>query len=700
MNLASLKVKNYGKFKDFECDFAPGLNVIKGGNETGKSTLVKAITKLLYSDPQTSAKTDVINAKSWGADGPLILQAAIESQDFSGTIEKDFEAGSARLANDSLNVTIDDGARIAEILSGAIGFSSEELFEATSCIKQGEISHIEGSIKAIKDKLESLVTGGKEEKAASQIIDKIEQRMAEISRRDDNNPGLIQKLETTQHEIDYNIEKLNRDINNIKSWRGSLAQVEIAYANGVEDFESKNKKLEEFQKAFEASENLKKLDTEYKDAQKALGKIKDAGGKILGLEKQLLHVVDIPKKDRNTIDELESTLKYLKPKYRELEMDVGTDNRALEEFKSSPVPLILAVISFLGVGFAIADFFMFLAGLFIEVGAAGLIGLVISLLIMSRSNAKKLFLKEQLKEKSQKLEAVNKEIEDLSEQLDDLLSKYHISSADEVRQTAWKRGEIENQLKAEKQTYNQYLDGYSMEEWEIKLQNYEKEIFDNKILLQNHDLPDASELERLKLIVGQLAEQKDNLEREFKSLSRQVDTAEGGSELLASYNERKEALGRRMTDLVEELAILNLTKECIEKARQDVMISTLELLEKRTSEILDLITGGKYNKVRFDKSSLKFEVFSPEKNGWVEPQAELSQATVEQIYLTARLALTEILGEKSRPPIILDDTFEHFDPTRHEGAMKLLKQMAENRQIFLLTSDNDYDSWADHTIQL
>jgi uncharacterized protein YhaN len=207
-------------------------------------------------------------------------------------------------------------------------------------------------------------------------------------------------------------------------------------------------------------------------------------------------------------------------------------------------------------------------------------------------------------------------------------------------------------------------------------------------------------LERLKLIVGQLAEQKDNLEREFKALSRQVDTAEGGSELLASYNERKEALGRRMTDLVEELAILNLTKECIEKARQDVMISTLELLEKRTSEILDLITGGKYNKVRFDKSSLKFEVFSPEKNGWVEPQAELSQATVEQIYLTARLALTEILGEKSRPPIILDDTFEHFDPTRHEGAMKLLKQMAENRQIFLLTSDNDYDSWADHTIQL
>ena len=177
------------------------------------------------------------------------------------------------------------------------------------------------------------------------------------------------------------------------------------------------------------------------------------------------------------------------------------------------------------------------------------------MLLMSKANTKKLFLKEQLRDKSQKLETVNNEIDQLSGQLEEFLSNYHISSADEARQAAWKRGEIESQLKAEKQTYNQSLDGYSHEEWEIKLQNCEKGIFDNKVLLENHELPEASELERLKLIVGQLAEQKDNLEKEYKTLSRQVDTAEGGSELLASYSERKEAVGRKMTDLVEELAI-------------------------------------------------------------------------------------------------------------------------------------------------
>ena len=60
----------------------------------------------------------------------------------------------------------------------------------------------------------------------------------------------------------------------------------------------------------------------------------------------------------------------------------------------------------------------------------------------------------------------------------------------------------------------------------------------------------------------------------------------------------------------------------------------------------------------------------------------------------------EILGDKAKPPIILDDTFDRFDPERHDGTMKLLKQLSEDRQILLLTSDDHYDRWADKTIQL
>jgi uncharacterized protein YhaN len=700
MNIADLQVKNYGKFKDFECKFTPGLNVIKGGNETGKSTLVKAITNLLYSDPHSYSKEDIIQVKSWGSDSPPILKANIESNEFSGTIEKDFGSGEAKLANSGLNVTIDDHNRIAEILTGAIGFSTEELFEATSCIKQGEISHIDGSIKAIKDKLESMVTGSKEEQAASQIITRIERRIDDISRKDKINPGLIQKLDSSQAEVDYNLEKLGRDINNIKAWRNSLIQVEVAYANLVEDYENKKKKLAAASNALVAREALEKLNVEKKETYTSIEKVKDAGRKMAELESQLRNSADIPENDRKEADELESTLKYLKPKFRELESDVETEQETCDSYKIGGLPIVLIILSLAAIGFAVADYFMMFTQYFYEIGGGGFGLFLISLFILSRKIARKSLLKEQLKGKTKKLESVKDEINQVSGRLNELLTRYRIMSAEQARQVAWKRGEIENQLRAEKRIYDQYLNGGSLEELEIKLQNTEKQILDASKVARESDIPDEGEIERLKLIVGQLEEQKNNLQKELKTLDRQVETTEGGSELLASYVERKEAAGSKMTDYVEELAILNLTKECIEKARQNVMVSTLELLEKRTSEILEMITDDKYDRVRFDKATLKFEVFSKEKNDWVEPHQELSQATVEQIYLTARLALTEILGDSSKPPIILDDSFERFDPSRHDITMKMLKKMAKDRQILLLTSDEGYESYADNLIQL
>ena len=701
MNLTSLILENYGKFKNFQCDFKPGLNVIKGGNETGKSTLVEAITSLLYGDPESPDKENIGRLKTWGADGSLILRANISSTEFNGVLEKNFDSGKISLANQDLNIKVEDKARIDDIVANAVGFPSAELFEATSCVKQGEISQIERSVKAIKDKLESLVTGGKEDLAASQIVAKIDKRIEDISRKDDVHPGLIQRIELAQKDLDYNIDKIMRDINNLKTWRTSIAQVEVAYANGLEDYEEKKQKLEELSKAAKAQNEFNRLKKEKEQLDSQLEKVKSSSLKANELVNQLKTAKEVSTADARQIDELESNLKYLRPKKRELETDVETDQETYDQQKTSGVAIALPFVALGAIGFAAADFlYLHLTQYIYEIGGAGLALLLFSLLILSKSIAKKSFLKEQVKSKTAKLEKVQEEIEELTEQLDDLLKKYSIRSAEEAMQASWKADELKKQLKQVNQDHNQYLGGLSEEEIEIKTQNIEKDLLDTRVLLENIDTKDISDIERLKLIVSQLEEQKVNLEKELHTLNRQIETAEGGAELLASYNERKEQTSAEKIKLVEEVALLNLTKDCIEKARQNVMISTLELLEKRTSEILEIITAGKYEKVKFDKTSLKFKVFSKEKNDWVEPHQELSKATVEQIYLTARLALTEILSDKAKPPIILDDAFDNFDPDRHEGTMVLLKQMARDRQILLLTSDDHYDSWADNTIQL
>jgi|GEM_PF-1573491 DNA repair exonuclease SbcCD ATPase subunit len=705
MNITALTLENFGKFKKFECDFTPGLNVIKGDNESGKTTIVTAIAAALYGNPekQTVFENANWNARSSGGNCPDVkIKAAIDGADFNGLLEKDFGAGKVHLANRDLNLAIDDNDRILEIITGAVGIPTAELFQATACVRQGEITHIGDSIEVIKNKLESLVTGGLQDLAASDIVSRIDKRISAITSKDAQNPGLLQRIEKSQAEIDYNIDKLKRSIAGLKNFRNSLAQVETAYANTTDDYLSKKDALERLEKQENALLELADVGKKLDECVSNLDKARTAAKKISELQSLLDQTVDISAHDREQVEELESTLKYLRPKQRELEKDVENASIEYDSYSVNPVLVGATAISLAMFVFSIIDFVVKLTAFYFHIGGAGMALFMISALTLSRTIQKRSFLKEQLAAKSQKLAEAKKEIEEQSQLLKSLLIKYRISSADQIRQIAWKRDEMLNQLKMERDHFESYLGGVSETELEQQCRDLRVKEAELKELIQvsKNEKRDPAELERLRQVVAQLEEQRNTLAGEITVFSRQLETAEGGAELLASYIERRDELSARKIKLVEELSILGMTKECIEQARQNIMISTLEVLESRTSEILQMITAGKYSRVRFDKSTLKFEVFADQKNGWVDPEKELSKATVEQIYLTARLALTELLAEKSKPPIILDDPFDSFDSQRLDNTMKMLKQLAADRQILLLTSDDRFDRYADHTIQL
>ena len=44
---AKVHIKNYRAFKDFDLEFSPGINIIVGNNDAGKSTLLEAINLAL-----------------------------------------------------------------------------------------------------------------------------------------------------------------------------------------------------------------------------------------------------------------------------------------------------------------------------------------------------------------------------------------------------------------------------------------------------------------------------------------------------------------------------------------------------------------------------------------------------------------------------------------------------------------------------
>jgi uncharacterized protein YhaN len=79
---------------------------------------------------------------------------------------------------------------------------------------------------------------------------------------------------------------------------------------------------------------------------------------------------------------------------------------------------------------------------------------------------------------------------------------------------------------------------------------------------------------------------------------------------------------------------------------------------------------------------------------------ELSQGTLDTIYLAARLGLVRLVTGDRRPPLVLDDPFVTLDDARAPRALELLREVANDFQVIYLTTSDRYDSLADVVVTL
>ena len=102
--------------------------------------------------------------------------------------------------------------------------------------------------------------------------------------------------------------------------------------------------------------------------------------------------------------------------------------------------------------------------------------------------------------------------------------------------------------------------------------------------------------------------------------------------------------------------------------------------EKLSSNIAK-ITKGKYTNLYLsDEQGLTVEI----ENGNYVPAERLSIGTIDQLYLSLRLAmLDEISNEKV--PIILDEAFAYYDNDRLKNILIYLTNEFKDRQIIILT---------------
>lgn len=172
-------------------------------------------------------------------------------------------------------------------------------------------------------------------------------------------------------------------------------------------------------------------------------------------------------------------------------------------------------------------------------------------------------------------------------------------------------------------------------------------------------------------VIEKLRWEKAHLMKELKEKQIQHSNME---ELLEEFQEVSEE--RR--DWEKKQQALDLASKKLTELSAGMQRSLGQDLNERASQIVEQITGGKYNRLIIE-DSLRMSLLTEEKKIPIE---RVSRGTIEQIYFALRMAAIDVLYDEDFP-VILDDTFVFYDEKR---LAHTLKWLADNKkQVIILT---------------
>lgn len=198
------------------------------------------------------------------------------------------------------------------------------------------------------------------------------------------------------------------------------------------------------------------------------------------------------------------------------------------------------------------------------------------------------------------------------------------------------------------------------------------------------------ELERkinnLKELINDCQHEVSDLNKQLATVEleiRQMETSDSNSEAAFSYQIELEKLNA----LAKEWAITQVAQTTLMKAKAAYQEKYLSEVIELTSKYFNKLTNGKYIHVHAPTASKLFQV---EASNYIRYTVdELSQGTIDQLYVSLRLAISRVMSEKFVVPLIIDDAFVNFDNKRTEEILNIVQEFASTQQILLFTCKSD-----------
>lgn len=223
-----------------------------------------------------------------------------------------------------------------------------------------------------------------------------------------------------------------------------------------------------------------------------------------------------------------------------------------------------------------------------------------------------------------------------------------------------------------------------VEKLEMEIESYMKYFMDR---------PEVSDsyMEQLTLITKQYEEEtltgKDKYQSRCEEVKAQIDricwTLESNHDQEAKLlhdQEEYRHLNEVKAQTLREIAAIGLSVEALKELSSMIHDTFGARLNEVISDIFAKISNQEYSNVLVNEN-LNLKVLKD--NRYVSLD-NLSAGTMDQMYLALRLAVASLLFPEDKLPIILDDAFALYDDNRTERVLNMLREQSR-RQIILMT---------------
>ena len=611
MIIKEIQLTNFGKFNHKNVSLEPGLNIIYGENEAGKTTLHTFIRGMLFGIEKQRGKAsgrDVYSKyEPW--ENPSNYQGImrIENDGTNYRIERNFnrEHRLFRVINEDEGIELTE-EQIEELFAGL----DESCYYNTISISQlGSVTDKELEV-ILKNYAANLgATKSMEIDIKEAFSDLDIQKKKIITENKIGEEDIIKKsvkltteqLEITereQHKIISSIEQKKENVNHLLEKKKELSALD-------------KKRLEELAKQNERKDKL------YQDA---------------------ISYTNEVEKYSNQLEQIKNHKKELESSLLEKGIDSHETMEALMDKimnkSNMPVTFVILALAFVGaaIGFVVGNLqFITIKEYYMRPAICMGIAFILFVLAIIRYCFKK-------KHKKRKFE---------------ILKELRLTS-DKLEAAKHEEIYVRRQLETKQEALNQTQEIIKQEEnTQVSSDDYSDEI--REIEAQERTLNDG--VSKAQFALEQKKENEIELEKRIEELKRRLENIKKAK---------------------EEIHAIEEAKRNIEEIANEIRSSFGKRLNKQASYYMSKITNGKYDNITIDE---RLNITINNKKSLI-PSSRLSKGTIEQVYMALRLAAADIIFEKEKKPILLDDAFVMYDNKRMGNTLKFMAESMEQVVLF------------------